>query len=96
MIAIIVVSIVGVIALSVFNVIALKKEQKDMREQQEALQKEKAQLEKELSETNDPENVEEQAREQLRLIKKGELLYVFPEEITEAEETEPDEADKEE
>jgi cell division protein FtsB len=55
-----------------------------MREQQEALKKEKAQLEKELSEINEPENLEKAARDQLRLIKKGEKLYIFPDEITEA------------
>ena len=55
-----------------------------MREQQEALEKEKAQMEKELSEINDPENLENQARDQLRLIKEGEYLYIFPEEITKA------------
>ena len=66
-----------------------------MREQQEALEKEKAQLEKELSEINDPENIEEQAREQLRLIKKGEYLYVFPEDMIDNEENPEEKADKE-
>lgn len=84
MVVLVVVGIIGAITLSVFNVISLKKEQKEMREQQEALEKEKAQLEKQLSEINDPENMEQQAREQLRLIKKGEYLYIFPEEITKA------------
>lgn len=84
MIVLIVVGIIGVITFSIFNVISLKKEQKEMREQQEALEKEKAQLEKQLTEINDPENMEQQAREQLRLIKKGEYLYIFPEEITKA------------
>lgn len=67
-----------------------------MREQQEALQKEKAQLEKELSEINNPENIEEQAREQLRLIKKGEYLYVFPEDMNEDEESSEDKQKNEE
>ena len=84
MVVIIAVCVIGVVALSVLNVISLKKEQRQMREQQEALLKEKAQLEKELSQINDPDNLEGQARDQLRLIKKGEYLYIFPEEITEA------------
>lgn len=96
LIGIIVVCIIGVVAFSVLNVISLKKEQKNMREQQEALEKEKAQLEKELSEINDPENIEEQAREQLRLIKKGEYLYVFPEDMIEDDEASEDKSDKEE
>ena len=84
MIAIIVVAIVGMIAFSIFNIISLKREQHEMREQNAELKKEKAQLEKELSEINDPENLEQQARDQLRLIKKGEYIYIFPEEITKA------------
>lgn len=84
LIALLVVAIAGVLAFSVWSVISLKKEQQDMRDQLEALEKEKAQLEKELSHINDPANLEEQARDQLRLIKKGEYLYIFPEEITEA------------
>ncbi|MEE0772784.1 MAG: septum formation initiator family protein [Anaerovoracaceae bacterium] len=84
LIAIIVVAIVGAIGFSIFNIISLKREQSQMREQQEALEKEKAQMEKELSEINDPENLENQARDQLRLIKEGEYLYIFPEEITKA------------
>lgn len=69
---------------AIFSIVSLKKEQKEMKEELEALEKEKAQLEKELSETNDPENLEQQAREQLRLVKKGEYLYIFPEEIIKA------------
>lgn len=84
------------VTFSVLNVVSLKKEQHSMKEQQEALQKEKAQLEKELSEINDPENIEEQARDQLKLIKKGEYLYLFPEEITESgEDAESADKDKE-
>lgn len=94
MIVIIVVAITGAIAFSVFNVISLKKEQREMREQQEGLTKEKAQLEKELSEINNPENLEEQARDQLRLIKKGEYLYIFPDEITKAGKTAEESVEK--
>lgn len=96
LIGIIVVCIIGVVVFSILNVISLKNEQKNMREQQEALKKEKAQLEKELSEINDPENIEKQAREQLRLIKKGEYLYVFPEDMNEPEENSGDESGEEE
>ena len=96
LIGIIVVCIIGMVTFSILNVVSLKKEQRAMREQQEALVKEKAQLEKELSETNDPENIEEQAREQLRLIKKGEYLYVFPEDMNKSDGESEDRAEKEE
>ena len=92
--ALVVVSIAGVVVFSVLNVVSLKKEQKDMREQQEALEKEKAQLEQELKEINDPENLEAQAREQLKLIKKGEKIYIFPEEIVDAGEEAANEAEE--
>ena len=82
--ALLVVAIIGVLVFSVWSIVSLKKEQQDMRDQLDALEKEKAQLEKELSHINDPENLEEQARDQLRLIKKGERLYIFPEEIIKA------------
>ena len=83
----IVVVLIGVlIGFSLFNIISLKKEQHDVMKQKEELQKEKEQLEKELENINDISNLEEQARDQLRLIKKGELIYVFPEEITENDE----------
>ena len=50
------------------------------------------QLEKELEQANDLNNLEEQARDQLRLIKPGETIYIFPDDITkpdkDAEDTE--------
>lgn len=95
LIALLVVGVVGVLVFSVMSVISLRSEQKGMKEQLEALEKEKAQLEKELSKTSDPNNLEKQARDQLRLIKKGEYMYIFPEEITEAGDSAEDKATKE-
>lgn len=82
--AIVVMIIIGLISFSVINIISLKKEQYDMKEQKRTLQEEKKQLERELEDANDPDNLEEQARDQLRLIKPGEKFYLFPEEITDA------------
>lgn len=84
MIALLCVFIAGVVGFSLFNIISLKREQRDVIQQQKELEAEKAQLEEELAEINDPANLEEQARDQLRLIKPGEYLYMFPEEITKA------------
>ncbi len=81
LVVVIAVSLIGVITFSLLNVISLKKEQREVLQQAEQLQQEKEQLEKELSEINDPKNIEQQARDQLRLIKPGEKLYMFPEEI---------------
>ncbi len=96
LIALLVVAIIGVVVFSVWSIVSLKKEQQDMRDQLEALEKEKAQLEKELSQINDPANLEEQARDQLRLIKDGEYLYIFPEEITKAGKAAEDKVTEEE
>lgn len=92
-IGLIVVLVSGLIALSLINVISLKKEQHDVKEQREAYEQEKERLAKELEKTNDLSNIEEQARDQLRLIKKGETIYIFPDEITKEndEETEEEE-----
>ena len=40
---------------------------------------EKARLEKELSLVDDPEYVEQQARNRFHMLREGEILYVFPE-----------------
>jgi len=40
---------------------------------------EKARLEKELSLVDDPEYIEQQARNRFHMLREGEILYVFPE-----------------
>ena len=42
---------------------------------------------KELENAETPENIEAQARQQLRLIKPGEVLYMFPSEITDRDDS---------
>lgn len=96
LIGFIVVCIIGVMSLSLINIISIKKELHDVRIQQEQLKKEKSDLEKELQNINDPENLEEQARNQLRLIKPGETLYMFPDEITEKQSSVDNEENQEE
>ena len=86
MIAVIAMLIIGLLSFSIINIISLKKEQHDMEEQKIELEKEKKQLEKELENANDLDNLEEQARDQLRLIKPGEKIYIFPEEISQPQE----------
>lgn len=82
MIVIIAVCIISMIFFAVLNVISLKKEEYEVKKQTEALQQQKKELEQQLENINDPVNLEQQARDQLRLIKPGEVLYMFPEEIT--------------
>lgn len=44
------------------------------------LKEEKKSLEEELRHVNEPEYVEQQARDQLKMIKPGEVMYILPEE----------------
>lgn len=81
--AIVIVALALVLFLFVMNIVSLKREQHDVMQQQQQLEKQKEELQKALEDTDDTENIEEQARNQLRLIKPGETLYLFPEEMTE-------------
>jgi cell division protein FtsB len=65
------------IGVSFLHTIELKQEQKTAESALAEKQLEKKKLERELAHINDPEYVEEQARERLRMIKNGETLYVF-------------------
>lgn len=78
----IIVGIIGAMSLSLVNIISLKKEQHDVLAEQEQLKQQKQELQKELENISDSENIEEQARNQLRLIRPGETLYMLPHEIT--------------
>lgn len=72
-------AIIGIIAASAFNIVNLKiTEAKTLKEQQ-ALQEQKARLDKIYSQVNSPEFIEQQARQQLRMIKPGEILYIMKE-----------------
>lgn len=70
-------------AVSFGRIVMLKHELRQAEKQQKIYQKEKEQLEKEMEEINDLDHLEEQARDQMRLIKPGETLYIFPENTAE-------------
>ncbi len=71
--------IIGIISVSAFNIISLKlAEARTVKEQQELID-EKARLERIFSRVNSPEYIEQQARDQLKMIRPGEILYVLPE-----------------
>lgn len=86
--ALVVAAVFVLLFLIVMNIVSLKKEQHDVKNEKEALEREKARLSKELEQVDQPENIEQQARDQLRLIKPGETLYLFPDEMTEDDKTE--------
>ena len=82
MIAAIIVAVMALIGFSVFNIVSLKTEQQEVEQKQTELKEEKKQLEKQLKQVKDKDNLEEQARSQLRLIKPGESIYLFDDYLT--------------
>ncbi len=69
-------ALIVLLCFSLVGIAKLKAKEHEMLEQQEQLKQEKADLEKELKDTNDEENIEEEARSKLKLIKPGETIYV--------------------
>jgi len=68
---------VGVIAVSAFNIINLKITEAQTLKEQQALLAQKARLERVYSQVNSPEYIEQQARQQLKMIRPGEILYIL-------------------
>ena len=59
------------------DIIRLKAENRELRKQQVALEKQRDELKKELENTGESEYIREQARKQLRLLNPGEILFTF-------------------
>ena len=74
--------IVVVLGYSVGNILLLKHDLHTAEKEQVAYQEEKEQLQRDLKEIDDLQNLEEQARNQMRLIKPNETLYISPENMT--------------
>ena len=74
--------IVCILCYSVGHTLVLKHDLHVAKKEQAAYQEEKEQLEKDLKQINDLQNLEEQARDQMRLIRPGETLYISPENMT--------------
>ena len=74
---IIVLSLAGISAYRIYD---LKVQETKALKLQQELEAQKARLQQELTRTNDPEYIEEQAREQLKMVNPGEVLYVIPKE----------------
>ena len=70
------VALVIMLGISVVNILKLKAEQKEALEKQEQLKAKQEQMQEELKNEDDMENIEDQAREKLKLTKPGETLYV--------------------
>ncbi|MEI8216262.1 MAG: septum formation initiator family protein [Eubacteriales bacterium] len=66
------------LGISMVSIVDLKMQENKAAALQEQLKAEKTKLQHELTLINTPEYIEQQARMQLKMIKPGELLYVFP------------------
>ena len=66
------------LGVSMVSIVDLKMQENKAVALQEQLKNEKTNLQHELTLINTPEYIEQQARMQLKMIKPGELLYVFP------------------
>ena len=74
--AVIILMIIAAIGMSIANIVSLKAEQREAKEEQQRLLDEKKQLEQQLDESNEPAYIEDAAREMLRMIDPGETIYV--------------------
>lgn len=66
------------VAIQGVKIYSLVQERDALKQSQIELIKEKAKFQEELTNVNSTEYVEQQAREQLKLIMPGETLYIFP------------------
>ena len=62
------------------KIIKLKAENRELKQQQQELTSEKSKLTKELKNIHSKEYIQEQARKQLRLLNKDEILFIFKDE----------------
>ena len=68
--------LIVVLGLSVFDIIKLKAEEHEALKQQEQLKAQQEQLKEDLKEADNEQNIEDQAREKLKLTKPGETVYI--------------------
>lgn len=70
--------IVVILGFSIFDVYSVKKEyEKTLAKHNELLQT-KEDLKEELKHVNESDYIEQQAREQLKMVKPGEIMYILP------------------
>ncbi len=67
------------------DIVRLKAENRALRKQQVALEKQRDELQQELKNTNNQEYIREQAKKQLRLLNPGEILFTFEDEEAQEE-----------
>lgn len=64
------------LCLSVVDILKLKSEEREALKKQEQLKAQQEQMKEEIKDMNDEENLEDLAREKLKLTKPGETIYI--------------------
>ena len=77
---VVIVLLLAITAWMARSVVELKMEQKELEAKQQQLEQRKEELKEKKKKINDKDYIEEQARQQLKMIKPGEILYVVPDE----------------
>lgn len=72
-------------ALQVYNMYRINADYKNVLIENTKLKKERESLKEELKHVNEPEYIEQQAREQLKMVKPGEVMYILPQNETKDE-----------
>lgn len=66
------------VGFSLYQDLSLRHEYKRVVEENKALTLQKERLKEELKNINSPEYIEQQARDQLKLVRPGEVMYILP------------------
>ncbi|MDO4869127.1 MAG: septum formation initiator family protein [Bacillota bacterium] len=69
-------ALIVLMVFSMVGIIKLKTKEHEMLKEQEQLKQEKIEKEKELKDSNETDNIEDEARSKLKLIKPGETVYI--------------------
>lgn len=76
--AVIIIAIIAAIGVSALNIISLKAEYRAAEQENQQLQQQKEELEQQIKDSGKDKFIEEEAREQLRMVKPGETVYIVP------------------
>jgi len=76
LIFVVTVILVAALCVSVADIIKLKAEEREALKKQEQLKAKQEQLKEDLKDADSEENIEDQAREKLKLTKPGEVIYI--------------------
>ncbi len=87
--AVIILAIIAAIGMSAVNIISLKAEYREVEQQNQQLQQQKEDLEQQIKNSGKDKYIEQEAREQLRMVKPGETVFIVPNQDQQTKTTEP-------